>query len=70
MLMRLRKVGEEGLVLAGGWGVGPREQGGASSFRSFWLMATSLHAFAFDGLDFPLFHHVFYSMDTHLATNC
>ena len=39
-------------------GVGPGEQGRTSSFRIFWLLETSFHAFTFRGLDFVFFHHV------------
>ena len=39
--------------------VGPGEQGGASSFRSFLFIRNIVHAFNFRGLDFfVLFHHV------------
>ena len=49
--------GAEELTLAAGERVGPEEQGGTPSFRSFWL-ETAFHAFTrtIRGLAF-VFHH-------------
>ena len=36
-------------------GAGPREQGGTSSFRGFWLLKTSFHAFIWMLCSFIMF---------------
>ena len=56
--------GGEDLTPAAGGGRAP-EQGDTSSFRSFWLLESAFHAFAFRDLDYLCSFIMFLVFDTH-----